>query len=510
MASRFVRNSIFGVLAGVSTTLGNFISGLLLARFLGVELTGEIAFIIWLINTLVTVFVAGIPSTLSRYLPELTGAADPAIATGLQSYLFRPFLISVCIPVICLIIYAAWLGYSENPGASLARSADTLREPVIYAIIAACCGTQAIADYVKAYYRGIQKFDLLARITIVAVTLQLVLIAAGGLVFGASGVLIGYLVGNGLPAIYIRLAIQGNRKVDPELRGRVVKYARFRWASEVLAAFVWSRIEVFFLLMWWGSGPVGYLTVGLTLANLAVQGPLMLTWGLLPKFTERFGNREFDQIRDDYQTTTRLIAILIFPACLGLAAIIPELLPLLFGQAFEPATTAAIILVSAAAIPAVSTVGSNIIWGMNRSDLEFYSGIMGGVVAILCGLTIIPAFGVVGAAVARMLTQFSAVGLVTWLMASKLEVRAPVQDLLRIFVSATICAFVARLALWLVPTSIVGVPLAILAGGVTYFIALRVFKAFPSSDADKIKVIISKFPLHVSRPVQFALKLVLR
>ncbi len=508
MASKFIRNSLFGIMAGFSTTFGNFISSLLVARILGVELTGTVTFVIWLTNMLVTIFVAGIPPTISRYLPELsTGDQSKDVLSGVLSYMFRPFIGFALIPVIGLLIYAGWLTYDEIQRNSLNLHSNSLQNPTIYVIVAVCCGLQATADYVKAYYRGLQQFDQLARTIIVSVLFQISIIAVGGTYYGVEGVLIGYLIGNGLPSLYIAQVIKGNKTIEPELKNRIFRYARFRWAAEVMSAFVWSRIEVFFLIIWWGSGPVGLLTVGMTLANLAVQGPLMLTWGLLPRFTEQYGNNEIASMNNAYQMATRLMALLVFPACFGLAAIIPEILPLMFGKDFTPATSAAELLIFAAAIPAAATVGSNILWATDRSDLDFYSAVAGAAIALVCGVTIIPAFGLMGAATARVITQLVVIGLVSWFMAKKLKMSLPFKDLVKLATAALLCAGAARGMLMAV-SGLTGVALAVLVGGLTYGVGLRVLKAIPVGDAEKINVMSSSFPSFIQRPVSFTLKLV--
>ncbi len=506
MASQFIRNSLFGILAGLGTTLGNFISGLLVARILGVELTGTVTFVIWLTNMLVTIFVAGIPPTLGRYLPEISATGEAHTAPSqLLSYLFRPFLLFVLLPVIGLLLYAAWLFYHGHPFMGTDRTA--LENPVVFIIVAACCGSQALADYVKAYFRGMQEFNKLARITTIAVFAQVFVIGVGGFLFGVNGALIGYVLGNGLPAFFIRKVIKGNKIINPELKIRVIRYARFRWAAEVMSAFVWSRIEVFFLAVWWGAEPVGLLTVGMSLANLAVQGPLMLTWGLLPRFTEQFGKSEFSGMNNAYQMATRLMALLVFPACFGLAAIIPQIVPLLFGEAFARAIPMAEILIFAAAIPAAATVGSNVLWAADRSDLDFYSGLAGMVIAIICGITIIPAFGAMGAVWSRIVTQLSVVALVSWLMSKKLPIHLPIWDLLKIGIAALFCAFIARLTLYYV-SGLVGIPLAIIFAALSYGLALRLIKAIPANDAIKIRSLSKFFPHIVRRPLDFALSII--
>ena len=79
--SRFARNSTFSALAGVSASGGNFVCTIVVARMLGVELAGDVAFAIWIATTIATVGNLGVPATLAR-LSSLSGtdhAGDPAL-----------------------------------------------------------------------------------------------------------------------------------------------------------------------------------------------------------------------------------------------------------------------------------------------------------------------------------------------------------------------------------------------------------------------------------------------
>ena len=503
MASRFLSNSLFGSVAGFSTTFGNFLSGILVARILGVAQTGEVAFLIWLANTTTTLSAAGIPFAISRYLPELSVKGDTAGAQGLVSTLFRRFALFLAISVLVYLGYATWLWASQSRD-----QFEGLRDPSEFVLIAILCGGQSAGDFVRAWLRGTQEFALLAKLTIAGNGLQLLLIAAGSALLGAKGALIGYIVGNSFPSILIASVLPAKASLEPELSARVWRNTHYRWASDIMAAFVWSRIEILFLQAYWGSGSVGYFTVGLTLANLAVQGPLLLTWGLLPRFTEHYGKSELGSLRDAYQSATRLMALLVFPACLGLAAIMPAVLPLLFGEAFRPSISTASLLVFASAIPAVASVGSNVLWATDRTDLDFFSGLFGAVMAVICGLTLTRAFGAQGAAASRILAQFSAIGLGVFLTAKTLKMAPPFKDLLSIFLSAAMCGCAAWLTLLWVPSNALGVVAAVFAGALAYVVALRLLKAVHEEDVAKIRLIAAHLPSVTHATIDYVLKTV--
>jgi O-antigen/teichoic acid export membrane protein len=501
MATKFVRNSSYGVLTGVCATFGSFLTSLVVARTLGVEGSGSVAFFIWLVTTSVTIFAAAIPFVIARFIPEMMARGEGEQAAALVARLFKPLVLLIAIPCLAFLTYSVWI-YFLGAGERLYT-----QNPLAYVLVACCCVAQAVGDYARARYRGYQQLDKLASIVILSVGLQILIVAAGSLLFGVPGALCGYLVGSGLPALFLARGLRTNAFVDPELLRRVRRFARFRWASEILAAFVWARIEIVFLQGYVDHASVGLLSVGMTLANLAVQGPLMMTWGLLPKFAEHFGNSQTIAASEAYATSTRFMALVAFPACFGLAALLPELLPILFGAGFTPAIPAAILLTCGAAIPAAAIVGTNVVWAADRSDLDFYSGLIGACIAVAGCMTLIPAFGLMGAVASRVITQISVVAIFTFLMAKKLHIAPPFIDLGKILAAAIVCAVTARLVMVTV-NGFIAIPLAVAAGAVVYAIATRLFHALPKADAIKIRAMAASLPKQAEWIVDRALALI--
>lgn len=492
MATKFIRNSMFGVLAGASTTLGNFAAGLLVARLSGIEAFGTVAFMIWLANLTVTVAVAGIPFTIGRYLPELTASGEAKQGENLVGYLFRPFVVFVAIPTAAYLLYGLWLKLDtasfENGGGH-----STLLSSVAIVLIGVNVMGQALAEYVRGYLRGTQQFDRLAKITIVAVVFQLAIIALAGHFFGADGAFFGYLVGNGLPAIWLWKINLGRAKISAELKGRIVRYAGFRWASDLLAFILWSRIELLFLQIWWGNEAVGLFAISLTLANLATQGPLMLTWGLLPRFSEQFGNRQHDRMQEAFGTATRIMGFMVLPACFGLAAVMPQALTLLYGHAASAAAPAAMVIVCAAAIPATATIAANLVWAMDRSDIDLYTGSVGAILTIIAGVTFVPIFGLMGAACIRAVVSVVVIWMGCWFITRRLHIQIPFARLSRLLAAAICCAISAKGVLLLIP-ALYGLPLAIGVGALVYVFAVGWFRALPPADIAKLGMITAHLP----------------
>jgi O-antigen/teichoic acid export membrane protein len=495
MKNRFLRNSAFGAMAGLSGTLGSFLSGLIVARMLGVEKTGIVSVAIWGAAMAAALANAGIPFTLSRFMPELTAKGEVRQANELAANLFWPYLVFAVLPALGFLGYAGW--QFVHPVARVSSPVQPFKEPTICIILACFCVAQALSDYCRGYLKGAQRFHTIALFTVSSMVIQLVAITVGAYFFGYEGAISGYLSGNLLLAVSVLQVVRRPTAIAGDLKSRVIRYSAYRWAAEIAAVFVWSRIELFFLQSWWGSEAVGLFTIGLTLSNLAVQGPLMLTWGLLPRFAEQFGRRETDQLQQGFATATRIMAFLVFPACFGLAAVMPEFLPLIFGQPFAKAVPLAQVLVCGAAFTATTAVGGNLLLAMERSDVDFYSGILGAILIGFSGFFIISTYGPIGAAWSRAISQTVVVSFGCY-MVGGMGFILPFRELLRLFAAALICAVTARTVSMVAP-GVVGLALAIALGAAAYFAAVRFLCALTSADISSLRSLAQTLPRPLTR-----------
>jgi O-antigen/teichoic acid export membrane protein len=507
MSSRFVRNSAFSTVAGIGSAFAGFFSSVIIARTLGVDGSGVVAVALWVVALVATFADLGVGASLTRYLPELTARNESEQARRLTAFLFRPLLLACFIAATAFAFYATYL-WAIN--AVLENGSDMVSlwraQPLMWLVIGAASVLQALDRFAMGYLRGMQRFDRVALLTIISVSLHLGAVAAGSIEFGVVGALGGYCIGSIVPAAVALPLIHGDLQISNELKLRVTRFARYAWAGGLASAFIWSRMEIFFLDRSWGSEAVGLFAVGLTFSNLAVQGPMLLTGGLLPYFSESFGRNAIDDIRSSYATATRIVGFLVFPACFGLAAIMPAALPLIYGQAFADVVPAAMVLVAASSFPAVASVGSNLVYGLDRSDFIFVSGATGAMLSVLTGLTLIPMFGVMGAACTRAAIQVAMVVFGTWFITRRLNCRTPVGDLGRLLIAAAVCAIAAHACIALIP-GIASLPVSILTGALVYVAAVRLLHALPKSDVVRLKSLCQRLPKPLRISSQFGLQL---
>jgi O-antigen/teichoic acid export membrane protein len=488
MAERFARQSALNFVAGIATTSSGFLSTILVARLLGVEGTGVVAFATWIITVTIVVTDLGLAGTLTRFLPELHARGDDQAASSLTRYLLRRQLLILAGMLACFATYAlVVLGREE---AILPVQSDTyLRSVAFWAIVAAAAATQGLASFIYGFLKGTQSFSRLAAVAAIGGVLQIGTTLIGGSLFGVPGAMGAAVLGHIAAACLILTVRSRGGEVGAELKKRVNRFALASWANYIVAAFAWSRMELFFLERSWGSEATGLFSVSLTLANLATQTPLLLTGALLPYMAQHTFENGGQKARDAYVIGMRLMAFIIFPACFGTAAIAPTLLPLFFGPDFAPAVPTAVVLVSTAAFSASASVAVTYLFAVERTSVVLVTGLVGAGLSIVVGMVIVPVYGPMAAAIGRGAIQILIVAVAVLYIHNRLNCPAPYGALARLLAAAVLCGATASLVVWHVPGG-VGLAAAITAGACVYILAIRLFGGLSRHDADRLAAVV--------------------
>jgi O-antigen/teichoic acid export membrane protein len=505
MADRLAHHTLHSAIAGLSIMLGGFLSNVLVARLLGIEASGIVAFATWAITVGVMLGDFGAPGSLARYLPDLQARGLHGEAHGLVRWLFGVNVMAASLILCGYLGYALWVWAArKGVGASPSFRVD----PVFWALVAAACAAQTLAAFVTGYLKGMQRFATMARLATIAAVLQVGVTYAGGIIFGAIGALAGAVAGGLAQLVFIPRLLEAGGTVPAELKQRARRFAFESWAGYVVTSFAWARMEIFFLEMSWGSHAVALFAASVTLANLATQVPLLLTGGLLPYLSRQSSLTSEGKPQETYAMSIRILAFLIFPACLGAAAIAPSLVPAIYGKDFAGAVPSTVILLCGAAITASSSIAFTYMLAMERTRFVFVTGGVAALLVIASGLTLIPVFGLMAAATARAVIQACVSVATVWYLGRYLKCPTPVASLVRIFTAAAVCAVAARVCIGFLP-GLIGTAIAIGVGVLVYGIAVRVLKGLPNGDIERLLNAITILPRLVQAPVARTLRLML-
>jgi O-antigen/teichoic acid export membrane protein len=493
-----VRSSLVGrtswsALATTLTFGSRFLAGVVCARILGPEEVGRLFYLLWMAELLSSLTFLALQTTMTRYVADLRGQGRDAAAGALAHWLARWHLALVLVGAAVILAVGS-------------RTHVVGDGKLLWTALAAYLALHGWGALYIAWLEGTQRFDVSARLNLMAGVALALGAAVGAVAGGLGGAMAGYIVGAAVPAVagwrrwLTEPAVGG---VDADMRRRVARYAASAWLAAVISVLVWSRSEFYFLERFWGAEAVAMFGVALALATLATQLPALLSGALLAHFASHSATADRDAVRGTYAAGTRFAALFGFPISLIGASVASPLLTTVYGDRFASAGAVATILLAFSAL-GVANVGSALLYGLERASFIALGGLLGAALFVAGALLVIPQWGPAGAAWTRGLVQLSMVALGTWYIARRLECEVPFRAVGRTLVAAGGAGLVALVAgRWAVGAP--GLLSGVGAAGLTYVLLLRLTRAVEPADAEILRNAVGLLSPPFAAPVRSAL-----
>ena len=189
----------------------------------------------------------------------------------------------------------------------------------------------------------------------------------------------------------------------------------------------------------------------------------------------------------------RTIALWVLPASLGVAALSGPIVSLAYGERYLPATPVLTLMSLMAWAGSLAHPMGAYVLARGRQVVMVRSMLGAAAANLLLALLLIPKYGALGAAGSNGLTQIVALVLTGWMTSRSLGFHVDWAGLGRIGGAAGVMALVVA-----VFTSVLSAPVALLLGiplGVTvYVILLRVFRAVPAADRERLAAVTELLP----------------
>jgi O-antigen/teichoic acid export membrane protein len=276
----------------------------------------------------------------------------------------------------------------------------------------------------------------------------------------------------------------------------------------LISTLVFARPEVAFLNHYASPTAVGLYSIALALSSLAMQGPVLLTNGLVPYFAENSEGDRRSAVSRFLTTGMKLMALIVFPMCFGSAAIGQNLIGLLFGERFQEASSAAALLLAFSSLSGLTVFFAGLITAAERSDFNFFLNLGGAAIVLLSGYTLIPSYGIVGAACSRA-TVFLFMFVCSAIFVNvKLKLDVPYRTVAAIALAALLCVIPA----YLISASyhgLVAVIISVLSSCLVYLVLLKFMRILDSNDIETLTKLIGSLPRRLRGPGFLFLRLVL-
>ncbi|WP_318462748.1 flippase [Photobacterium leiognathi] len=172
-----------------------------------------------------------------------------------------------------------------------------------------------------------------------------------------------------------------------------------------LSVMVYMRIDQLMIKSFLGTKELGVYAAILPLAMTWTFVVTTLTTSLAP-YIARKKNTSEKQYWLALKNTFRLYALLGWVTCIGVYALAPIVVPILFGDSYSSGIGVLQVLVFVNIFINMGVAQSLWILNEGKSKLAMYRTIFGAIVCVISNILLIPSFGIYGAACSALLAQF--------------------------------------------------------------------------------------------------------
>jgi len=370
------------------------------ARFLGPSRFGRQSFIAFVEVSAMTLFAAGVPMSLARFVGELLGQRRGGVARNLVRR-------TVLVEAVGATIGATLLVTIGLAGAQ-PRAAWFLAGAVVFAGV--------LQRVPTALLTGLQHWrepSLVAvKIAVLVAALTIAVLAAGGGITGMFAVEAGTtcfsLVWLTRIAMRAQVPLPEPRALPVDVRRRVIRYALYSTVSVMLTLVVWRRSEFLFLDHFSSDTQIGFYSVAFAAVAALLLAPQAVVAAALPAVATLLGAGAYDRITAGFGRALRLLVVVTLPLTGLSIALGPLALRLVYGHDFRRAGPVVVVLLAPFPLIALSNLSSVVLAGLDRLAFTLVAGLIGSVVNIGLDLALIPRYDAVGAAFANIGGQLAA------------------------------------------------------------------------------------------------------
>ena len=489
---KIAKNAIYNFIIKAITLTFAFVASVVVARFLGPDRYGVYSFVIWFLSLVGLLVNLGIPTTITKYVSESWGRKDFTTIRSILNRLFRFELLAGVVVSLFLFLLAPLIArWYNNPDLSLYLKVASL---VILPL--------GLMWFYNGLFCGLQRYDLIAKINLLVspVTLIIILLVLylGGKIewlVGVSAVTNLLLVGYYLYLKRTKFTFIQKQVSTFDFGSKLLKFSASVFVVMILDAIVWERFGIFFLSIFSTSSEIAFYNVAFILSSRTmILLPGALTGILLPAMSDVYGGGDKEELARVHVNSTRYLAMLSLPLCLGGIAIARRLFPVLYGASFQPASFLFIILLVGGTVGSIATSSSSLLYGAELQRIVLKVGILSALILLAGSWLLVPSLGAKGAALATALAQIiSGVVMMSYAYKTYMKQKFPTLSIMRILLASALMGSVV----FFLAESIkgpMGLAFALILSLPLYILGLFLTRSLTSEDIDLVEAAIGRMP----------------
>ncbi|SDQ96617.1 flippase [Natronobacterium texcoconense] len=397
------------IIEGFKATFGarllNTVSnGLLIFLLAGVLLTPDEYGLLFLVISIVTVAQLGsdlgLARSAARYVSDRK-ETDP----GTVRFVLRT---SIRYRLLLLGIVAGALLVGRDLIAAILET-PALTTLLVVGALYLCA--LSLYSYHQTLFQGFNRVELSARIEVInSVGRVIFVVAFTALGFGVVGALFGYVLGAGIATVIGAVLLyrqfytaypdgSGSRS----LRNRILEYSVPLTASQ--GANVLDR-QIDTVLVGYFLTPVAvsYYVLGKQISEFVTVISGSLGFSISPSFGEQKATESLERAARIYETSLQYVLLLYMPAAVGIFLVADPAVTLVFGSEYAGAAPVLQVLGIYIVFQSITDITTNSLDYLGRAKARAIAKGVTSVANVGLNVVLIPIYGVVGAAVATVVT----------------------------------------------------------------------------------------------------------
>lgn len=363
---------------------------------------GRLHFALSVLGVVSLLAILGLPKSTARYVTEYL-ETDPTQVRYIlrQSFVYLTVLAIGVAAVLGATsgLLASWLGQSDITPFLLAGSAYV----VVY----------ALTSHLISLFQGLNRIGWSARLKALSGVGRVVFAVAfilGGL--GAIGALYGYIAGYalagvvGVVALYLGHYRTLETTATPEsgLTRRLLEYSVPLTATKGAGALD-KKVDAILVGTLLNPAAVGYYILAKQVSDVLVAPAGSFGFALSPTIGEQAAGGQHDTAASLYQSSLRHLLLFYIPAATGLILVAEPTIRFIFGAEYLPAVPVVQVFALYVVVHTVNQITSDGLDYLGRARSRAIAKGIAAVSNFLLNLALIPAVGVIGAAIATVITH---------------------------------------------------------------------------------------------------------
>lgn len=406
MANSVKKNLMYSVVFTYVEFILGLVITIIIARALGPSDYGLYSYLLRVAAILLVVVNAGVSTGVLRFIAEYTNApSEQQKVLGYTVYKFYKKIQLVKTFVVLLAFYGL--------GQHVFGWVVDVEQAVLLLVVTVAVGFKSYYMFCVGALKGIERFDLLAKISFLALPVNLSAVAFGAwLDAGLDYYVWVYLAASCFFLIMALAFMKGLFQKGQQLclvsnfEQRSKDYVKIVALSTVIGTLLFGYVEVFYLKLYTDIEHVGFFNLGFMIAGAAIAlVPGVYNAILMPRVVKHVSNAQVGENSPEFVFgIIRHMLILHLAVSLPAAVYAPELMSFLFGEQYSAvARVLTCLLIVNLVKSVIDPTNAFLVSHDKQGRLLILNGLML-CVSVLLGFVFVSRFGLYGATISYSIT----------------------------------------------------------------------------------------------------------